>query len=127
MSVDLNKIADQIVNLSVKDVQSLAKILKEEHGIEPASAAPVMVAPSADAGAPAEEKSDFDVVLTAFKDGSKIALLKLVRTKIGVDLKEAMAIFKTLPSKINKSPMGKQEAEELKKELEAAGATIELK
>jgi large subunit ribosomal protein L7/L12 len=124
---DLKAFADQLVGLTVKEVNELAEILKEEHGIEPAAAAaPVMVAGGAggDDGA-AEEKSSFDVVLTA-PGGAKLAVVKLVKELTGLGLKEAKEIVDSAPKAI-KEGVDKDEAEGLKKQLEEAGAEVELK
>ena len=121
---DLKEFAEQLVNLTVKEVNDLADILKDEYGIEPASAA-VAVAGGATAGggdAVTEEKSEFDVVLTA-AGGSKLAVVKLVT---GLGLKEAKELVDNAPSNIKES-VSKDEAEGLKKSLEEAGAEVELK
>jgi len=124
---DLKAFADQLVGLTVKEVNELAEILKEEHGIEPAAAAaPVMVAGGAggDDGA-AEEKSSFDVVLVA-PGGAKLAVVKLVKELTGLGLKEAKEVVDSAPKAI-KEGVDKDEAEGLKKQLEEAGAEVELK
>ena len=124
---DLKAFADQLVGLTVKEVNELAEILKEEHGIEPAAAAaPVMVAGGAggDDGA-AEEKSSFDVILTA-PGGAKLAVVKLVKELTGLGLKEAKEVVDSAPKAI-KEGVDKDEAEGLKKQLEEAGAEVELK
>jgi large subunit ribosomal protein L7/L12 len=124
---DLKKFAEELVNLTVKDVNELAEILKEEYGIEPAAAAAVAVAgPAAggDAGA-GEEKSEFDVVLTA-AGGSKLAVVKLVKELTGKGLKEAKELVDSAPATI-KAGVAKDEAEGLKSSLEEAGAEVELK
>ena len=124
---DLKEFAEQLVNLSVKDVNELANILKEEYGIEPAAAAaPVMVAGAAggDEGG-AEEKSDFDVILKA-PGGSKLAVVKLVKELTGLGLKEAKELVDGAPKPL-KEGVAKDEAEALKKQLEEAGAEVELK
>jgi large subunit ribosomal protein L7/L12 len=124
---DLKEFAEQLVNLTVKEVNDLADILKDEYGIEPASAA-VAVAGVATAGggdAVTEEKSDFDVVLTA-AGGSKLAVVKLVKELTGLGLKEAKELVDNAPSNIKES-VSKDEAEGLKKSLEEAGAEVELK
>jgi large subunit ribosomal protein L7/L12 len=118
---DLKAFAEQLVNLSVKEVNELATILKEEYGIEPAAAA-VAVA----AGAPAEEeKTNFDVVLKA-AGASKLAVVKLVKELTGLGLKEAKELVDGAPNTI-KEGLPKAEAEGLKKQLEEAGAEVELK
>ena len=124
---ELKELADQLVNLSVKDVNELASILKDEHGIEPAAAA-VAVAPAGgggDAAGGAEEKSEFDVVLLA-PGGSKLAVVKLVKELTGLGLKEAKDLVDGAPKAI-KEGVAKDEAEGLKKQLEEAGAEVELK
>ena len=124
---DLKEFAEQLVNLTVKEVNDLADILKDEYGIEPSSAA-VAVAGGATAGggdAVTEEKSEFDVVLTA-AGGSKLAVVKLVKELTGLGLKEAKELVDNAPSNIKES-VSKDEAEGLKKSLEEAGAEVELK
>ncbi len=122
---ELKDFAEQLVNLSVKDVNELANILKDEYGIEPAAAA-VVAGPAAggDAGA-AEEKTEFDVILKA-AGGSKLAVVKLVKELTGLGLKEAKGIVDSAPAPI-KEGVTKDEAEGLKKSLEEAGAEVELK
>ncbi|MFY0688817.1 MAG: 50S ribosomal protein L7/L12 [Cyclobacteriaceae bacterium] len=124
---DLKEFAEQLVNLSVKEVNELATILKDEYGIEPAAAAaPVMVAGGgADGGDAAEEKSAFDVILKA-PGGAKLAVVKLVKELTGLGLKEAKEIVDGAPKAI-KEGVAKDEAEGLKKQLEEAGAEVELK
>ena len=124
---DLKEFAEQLVNLTVKEVNELADILKDQYGIEPAAAA-VAVAGGAAAGggeAAAEEKSEFDVVLTA-AGGSKLAVVKLVKELTGLGLKEAKELVDNVPSNV-KEAVSKDEAEGLKKSLEEAGAEVELK
>ncbi len=122
---DLKAFAEQLVNLTVKEVNELAQILKEEYGIEPAAAA-VAVAAGPAAGAPAEEeKSNFDVVLKA-PGASKLAVVKLVKELTGLGLKEAKELVDGAPSVV-KEALPKAEAEGLKKQLEEAGAEVELK
>ena len=124
---DLKALAEELVNLTVKDVNELAEILKEEYGIEPAAAA-VAVAGPAGGGAgdgAGEEKSDFDVILTA-PGGSKLAVVKLVKELTGLGLKEAKELVDGAPKPI-KEGVAKDEAESLKKQLEEAGAEVELK
>ncbi|MCH7512633.1 MAG: 50S ribosomal protein L7/L12 [Bacteroidetes bacterium] len=124
---DLKAFADQLVNLTVKEVNELADILKDEYGIEPAAAAaPVMVA-AGDGGdeGGAEEKSAFDVVLTS-PGGAKLAVVKLVKELTGLGLKEAKELVDSYPKAI-KEGVAKDEAEGLKKQLEEAGAEVELK
>jgi len=124
---DLKSFAEQLVNLSVKEVNELAEILKDEYGIEPAAAAaPVMVAGAAGGdGDGGEEKSSFDVVLTS-PGGSKLAVVKLVKELTGLGLKEAKELVDAAPKEI-KEGVAKDEAEALKKQLEEAGAEVELK
>lgn len=123
---DLKQLAEQLVNLTVKDVNELAKILKDEYGIEPAAAAaPVMVA-SGDGDAPAAvEKTEFDVVLTS-AGSAKLAVVKEVKNLLGLGLKEAKDLVDGAPSTI-KEALSKDEAEKIKASLEEAGATVELK
>ncbi len=123
---DLKKIAEELVNLTVKDVNELAEILKEEYGIEPAAAAVAVAAgPAAGGGEAAEEKSEFDVILKA-PGGNKLAIVKLVKELTGVGLKDAKAVVDSAPSPI-KEGIAKDEAEALVKQLEEAGAEVELK
>lgn len=123
---DLKEFAEQLVNLTVKEVNELATILKDEYGIEPAAAAaPVMVAGGADGGEAAEEKSSFDVVLKA-AGSAKLAVVKLVKELTGLGLKEAKEMVDSAPSNV-KEGVAKDEAEALKKQLEEAGAEVELK
>ncbi|MDE5796649.1 MAG: 50S ribosomal protein L7/L12 [Muribaculaceae bacterium] len=122
---DLKAFAEQLVNLSVKEVNELAQILKDEYGIEPAAAA-VAVAAGPAAAAPAEEeKTNFDVVLKA-PGASKLAVVKLVKELTGLGLKEAKALVDGAPNVV-KEALPKAEAEGLKKQLEEAGAEVELK
>jgi len=123
---DIKALGDQLVELSVKEVQELADYLKEEHGIEPAAAAaPVMVAGAGEGGEGGEEKSSFDVVLKA-PGGSKLAVVKLVKELTGLGLKEAKELVDSAPKEV-KEGVAKDEAEALKKQLEEAGAEVELK
>ena len=122
---DLKAFAEQLVNLSVKEVNELAQILKEDYGIEPAAAA-VAVAAGPVAGAPAaEEKTNFDVVLKSAGAG-KLAVVKLVKELTGLGLKEAKELVDGAPGVV-KEGLPKAEAEGLKKQLEEAGAEVELK
>jgi ribosomal protein L7/L12 len=121
---DLKKLAETLVNLTVKDVNELAAILKEEYGIEPAAAA-VVVSGAAGGGAAAEEKSEFDVILKN-AGASKLAVVKLVKDLTGAGLKEAKDIVDGAPAPV-KTGVPKDEAEALKKQLEEAGAEVELK
>ena len=124
---DLKEFAEQLVNLTVKEVNELADILKDEYGIEPAAAAVAVTggATTGDGDAVTEEKSEFDVVLTA-AGGSKLAVVKLVKELTGLGLKEAKELVDNAPSNIKES-VSKDEAEGLKKSLEEAGAEVELK
>ena len=123
---DLKKFAEQLVNMTVKEVNELADILKDEYGIEPAAAAVAVVGPAAGGGdAGAEEKSEFDVILKA-AGGSKLAVVKLVKELTGLGLKEAKGLVDAAPSPL-KEGIAKDEAEALKNSLEEAGAEVELK
>ena len=124
---DVKAIAEELVNLTVKEVNELAEVLKEEYGIEPAAAAAVAVAaPGAGGGDDtAEEKSEFDVVLKA-PGGSKLQVVKAVKELTGLGLKEAKEIVDSAPKAV-KEGVGKDEAEGIKKALEEAGAEVELK
>ena len=124
---DLKEFAEQLVNLTVKEVSELADILKDEYGIEPAAAAAVAVAsgPASSTGETTEEKSDFDVILKA-AGGSKLAVVKLVKELTGLGLKEAKELVDNAPSPL-KEGIAKDEAEALQKSLEEAGAEVELK
>lgn len=121
---DLKQFAEQLVNLTVKEVNELATILKDEYCIEPAAAA-VVVAGGGDAGAAAEEQTEFTVVL---KDAgaSKLAVVKAVKELTGLGLKEAKDVVDSAPANV-KEGVSKDEAEGLKKALEEAGAVVELK
>lgn len=122
---DLKAFAEQLVNLTVKEVNELAQILKEEYGIEPAAAA-VAVAAGPAAGAPAaEEKTSFDVVLKS-AGAKKLDVVKVVKAQTGLGLKEAKEMVDGAPAVV-KEGLPKADAEGLKKELEAAGAEVELK
>ena len=124
---DIKEFAEKLVNLTVKEVNELANILKEEYGIEPAAAAVAVAGPVAGAGAgeAGEEKSDFDVILKA-AGGSKLAVVKLVKELTGLGLKEAKDLVDGAPAPL-KEGVAKDEAEALKKSLEEAGAEVELK
>ena len=124
---DLKAFAEQLVNLTVKEVNELATILKDEYGIEPAAAAPVMVAGGggAEGGAAAEEKTSFDVILKS-AGASKLAVVKLVKELTGLGLKEAKEVVDSAPKAL-KEGVAKDEAESLKKSLEEAGAEVEIK
>ena len=124
---DIKAIAEELVNLTVKEVNELKNILKEEYGIEPAAAAVAVAAGPAAAGAPpaAEEKTDFDVVLKS-AGAAKLQVVKAVKEACGLGLKEAKELVDGAPSTL-KEGMPKADAEALKKTLEEAGAEIELK
>ena len=123
---DLKKLAEELVNLTVKDVKELADILKEEYGIEPAAAAVAVAAPAAGGeGAASAEQTEFDVIL---KSGgqSKLAVVKLVKELTGLGLKEAKELVDKAPAPL-KEKVSKEEAAQLKAQLEEAGAEVELK
>jgi len=124
---DLKNFAEQLVNLTVKEVNELAQILKEEYGIEPAAAAVAVAAGPAAGGAfeAAAEKTEFDVILKS-AGANKLAVVKLVKDLTGLGLKEAKEVVDGAPSKV-KEGVSKEEAEGLKKSLEEAGAEVELK
>lgn len=123
---DLKKLAEELVNLTVKDVNELANILKEEYGIEPAAAAVAVAAPAAGgAAAAAEEKTEFDVILKA-AGPNKLAVVKLVKELTSLGLKEAKELVDGAPKAV-KEGVSKDEAEGLKKSLEEAGAEVEVK
>jgi large subunit ribosomal protein L7/L12 len=123
---DLKKFAEELVNLTVKEVNELAKILKEEYGIEPAAAAVAVAGPAASSEEPkAEEKSTFDVILKA-AGGQKLQIVKLVKDITGLGLKEAKAVVDAAPAPV-KEGVSKEEAEAIKGQLVDAGAEVELK
>ena len=122
---DLKALAEELVNLTVKDVNELATILKDQYGIEPAAAAVAMAGPAADGDAGTEEKTEFDVILVA-PGGSKLAVVKLVKELTGLGLKEAKGLVDAAPKAL-KEGVSKDEAESLKTQLEDAGAEVELK
>lgn len=125
---DLKAFAEQLVNLTVKEVNELASILKDEYGIEPAAAAVAVAAPGGGGGAAAAapaEKSTFDVILK-HPGGAKLAIVKLVKDLTGLGLKEAKELVDSAPKAV-KEGIAKDEAESLKKQLEEAGAEVELK
>lgn len=123
---DLKALAEELVNLTVKDVNELATILKDDHGIKPAAAVAVAgPAAGGDAGAAAEEKTEFDVILKA-AGGSKLAVVKLVKELTGLGLKDAKELVDGAPKPL-KEGVSKDEAEGLKTQLEEAGAEVELK
>jgi large subunit ribosomal protein L7/L12 len=128
MSADLKSLAEKIVGLTLLEAAELKKILKDEYGIEPAAGGAVMVAPAAgggDGGGAAEEKTEFDVMLMDAGD-KKINVIKEVRAITGLGLKEAKDLVEGAPKAI-KEGVGKDEAEEIKKKVEAAGAKVEVK
>ena len=123
---DLKALAEELVNLTVKDVNELATILKEEYGIEPAAAAVAVAAPAAGAaGAAAEEKTEFDVVLKS-AGANKLQVVKAVKEACGLGMKEAKDLVDGAPSTL-KEGLPKAEAESLKKAIEESGAEVELK
>ena len=122
---DLKEFAEQLVNLTVKEVNELAGILKDEYGIEPAAAAVAVAGGAAAGGEAADEQTEFDVILTA-AGGSKLAVVKLVKELTGAGLKDAKGLVDNAPSPI-KEGVAKDEAEALKAQLEEAGAEVELK
>jgi len=124
---DLKKFADELVNLSVKDVNELATILKDEYGIEPAAAAVAVAGPATEGGGSdaAEEQTEFDVILKAF-GGAKLKVVKTVKELTGLGLKEAKDIVDSAPKAV-KEGVSKAEAEGIQKALEEAGAEVELK
>ena len=121
---DIKAIAEELVKLTVKEVNELATILKEEYGIEPAAAAVAVAGPAAGGAAAAEEKTSFDVVLKS-AGAAKLQVVKAVKEACGLGLKEAKEIVDGAPAKV-KEGVGKEEAEALKKALEEAGAEVEL-
>ncbi|MBE6339676.1 MAG: 50S ribosomal protein L7/L12 [Marinilabiliaceae bacterium] len=122
---DIKQLAEELVNLTVKDVNELAKVLKEEYGIEPAAAAVAVAAGPAAAGAAAAEQTEFDVIL---KDAgaAKLGVVKAVKENAGLGLKEAKELVDKAPVAV-KEKLSKADAEALKAKLEEAGATVELK
>ena len=122
---DIKAIAEELVNLTVKEVNELATVLKDEYGIEPAAAAVAVAAPAAGAADAAEEKTSFDVIL-AEVGGAKLQVVKAVKEACGLGLKEAKDLVDGAPAKI-KEGISKDEAENLKKAIEEAGAKIEIK
>lgn len=123
---DLKSFAEQLVNLTVKEVSELAEILKEEYGIEPAAAAVAMAGPAAggDAGGAAEQ-TEFDVILES-AGGAKLQVVKAVKTITGLGLKEAKAMVDSAPAPV-KEGVSKDEADSIKAQLEEAGASVEVK
>ena len=126
-SPQITELADRLVNLSVKDAQSLVDCLKDVHGIEPAGGGIVMAAPSAEGGAgeAVEEKTAFDVVLEGFGD-KKIQVIKVVRSVSGLGLKEAKDLVESCPKPL-KEGIAKDEAERIKSDIEEAGGTVTIK
>ena len=122
---DVSTLAEQLVNLTIKEASELAKMLEEEYGIKPAAAAAVVAAPGAGGGEAVEEQTEFDVVLKAI-GASKIAVIKEVRSITGLGLKEAKGLVDGTPNPI-KEGVSKEEAENIKARLEEAGAEVELK
>ncbi|SDS29186.1 LSU ribosomal protein L12P [Gillisia sp. Hel1_33_143] len=122
---DLKDFAEQLVNLTVKEVNELATILKEEYGIEPAAAAVAMAGPAGGGEDAAEEQSEFDVILKA-AGSSKLAVVKMVKELTGLGLKDAKELVDGAPKAV-KEGVAKDEAEALKAQLEEAGAEVELK
>ena len=122
---DIKAIAEELVNLTVKEVNELATVLKDEYGIEPAAAAVAVAAPAAGAAEAAEEKTSFDVIL-AEAGAAKLQVVKAVKEACGLGLKEAKDLVDGAPAKI-KEGISKDEAENLKKTIEAAGAKVEIK
>ncbi|MCU4176011.1 50S ribosomal protein L7/L12 [Carboxylicivirga sp. N1Y90] len=123
---DIKKLAEELVNLTVKEVNELAEVLKEEHGIEPAAAAVAVAGPAAGGeGDAAAEQTEFDVILNS-AGGSKLAIVKLVKEMTGVGLKDAKELVDKAPTAL-KEKITKEEAEALKSQLEEAGAEVELK
>lgn len=125
--VDLKEFANQLVNLTVKEVNELAQILKEEHGIEPAAAAVAVAAPAAggDSGAEVAEQTEFDVILVS-AGGAKLQVVKIVKDLTGLGLKEAKDLVDGAPKAV-KEKVSKAEAEDLAAKLKDAGATVEIK
>ena len=121
---DIKAIAEELVNLTVKEVNELATVLKEEYGIEPAAAAVAVAAPAAAGAAAAQEKTSVDVILKN-AGAAKLQVVKAVKEACGVGLKEAKDLVDGIPSKL-KEGVAKEEAEALKKALEEAGAEVEL-
>jgi large subunit ribosomal protein L7/L12 len=123
---DINAIAEQLVGLTVKEVNELLNVLKEKHGIEPAAAAVAVAGPAAaGAAGAAAEKTSYDVILKA-PGGAKLQIVKLVKELTGLGLKEAKGVVDSAPAPI-KEGLNKDEAEAIKTQLEEAGAEVELK
>ena len=124
---DIKAIAEELVNLTVKEVKELADVLKEEYGIEPAAAAVAVAAPAAGAAAAAEEKTSFDVILKGVPDATKkLGVVKAVKDMASLGLKESKELVDNAPKPV-KEGVSKDEADSLKKALEEAGAEVEIK
>ncbi len=123
---DVKALAEELVNLTVKDVQELAKVLKEEYGIEPAAAAVAVAAPVAGGEAAAAEQTEFDVILKSAGD-AKLNVIKTVKDLLGLGLKEAKELVDKAPGATLKEKVSKAEAEQIKSTLEEAGAEVEVK
>ena len=123
---DVKALAEELVNLSVKDVQELAKVLKEDYGIEPAAAAVAVAAPVAGGEAAAAEQTEFDVILKSAGD-AKLNVIKTVKDLLGLGLKEAKELVDKAPGATLKEKVSKAEAEQIKSTLEEAGAEVEVK
>ena len=123
---DVKALAEELVNLSVKDVQELAKVLKEEYGIEPAAAAVAVAAPVAGGEAAAAEQTEFDVILKSAGD-AKLNVIKAVKDLLGLGLQEAKELVDKAPGATLKEKVSKAEAEQIKSTLEEAGAEVEVK
>ncbi len=123
---DVKALAEELVNLSVKDVQELAKVLKEEYGIEPAAAAVAVAGPAAAAEAAPAEQTEFDVILKSAGD-AKLNVIKTVKDLLGLGLKEAKELVDKAPGATLKEKVSKAEAEQIKSTLEEAGAEVEVK
>jgi large subunit ribosomal protein L7/L12 len=122
---DLKKLAEELVNLTVKDVNELADILKEEYGIEPAASAPVVAAAAGGEGEGEAEQTEFDVMLNSAGQ-AKLKIIKVVKELTGLGLKEAKALVDSAPAAV-KEGVAKEEAEQIKEKLEEEGAEVELK
>ena len=123
---DVIALAEELVNLSVKDVQELAKVLKEEYGIEPAAAAVAVAGPAAAAEAAPAEQTEFDVILKS-AGAAKLGVIKAVKDLLGLGLKEAKDLVDKAPDATLKEKVSKAEAEQIKSTLEEAGAEVEVK
>ena len=123
---DVKALAEELVNLTVKDVQELAKVLKEEYGIEPAAAAVAVAGPAAAAEAAPAEQTEFDVILKSAGQ-AKLGVIKVVKDLLGLGLKEAKDLVDKAPDATLKEKVSKAEAEQIKSTLEEAGAEVEVK